>query len=186
MGCQLYVGYGVTSSALVRPRHVATLAIQMRGSPATLCDEGLVRTPLALSRAVAEGASVAFPGAGVGERRARHGDEFPGVALVVVQRELQQAVAGAVHFAVGRERGGDPGSDAAGTGDDFTQPAIPVERGGGRLRREPLVVVLMAVQHQLRSRSVERVPQRFDRRLRDGIRAAIEARRMPVGDGAAF
>src|SRR5439155_176849 len=62
-----------------------------------------------------------------------------------------------------------------------------VERGGRRLRREPLVAVLVAVHHELRAIRVEGVPHR----LKLGVAVVARPGRrkpagfVPVGEGAA-
>ena len=51
---------------------------------------------------------------------------------------------------------------AAGPDDDLADPAGPFLLAARVLRREPLVVVVVAVDHELRAVLVEQVPERRD------------------------
>ena len=102
-----------------------------------------------------------------------------------VQRELEHAVAGVVaHLAVGlraRERV-QPG--AAGAGDELADSAGGISLAGWVLRREPLVLVVVPVDHEVGAGGVEVAPERADRRVVRVHGPGREARLVPVGERA--
>ena len=117
----------------------------------------------------------------VDERVARDRDEFPRVAAVV-ERELEHARRRVVpHFAVlgdGTER---EVPQAARADDDLANAVGRVGDAIGGLRREPLVVAAVGVDHELHARGVQVVPHGLQGAA-DGAYAGKEAREVPVGE----
>ena len=106
----------------------------------------------------------------VGERLAGDGEELPVVAGGV-QRQLQD---------------GRPEREQASAAHAHDELADPVDRVGQArrgLRREPLVVMIMAVEHEVRSPVVQGLPQGPHRSVLQGPGA--EERMMEVGERAA-
>src|SRR5206468_12975752 len=74
---------------------------------------------------------------------------------------------------------------AAGAGDDLADAARRVERAGGGLGREALVVVLVVRDDDIGAGIVQRLPQRLGGRGAAVLAARAEARVVPVGESAA-
>src|SRR4051812_7660247 len=121
--------------------------------------------------------SVAGRGSGVAEVAARR-DEVPVVACFVeAESDDPEAPCGAklaVRTAV-EER---PLLGAAGPHDELPDPAVAVLMPGRILRREPLVVVIVAVHDQVRAGRIERLPEGLDR-LGIAVDAGAEPRVVP-------
>src|SRR5438132_784963 len=117
-------------------------------------------------------------------RLACHGDELPAVRPVF-QREPQHAVhAGDAHLAVGDRRAERVGTRPAARADhELSNSAGLVEGAAGGLRREPLVVVLVPREHDVRAGVVQRLPQRLRLRHAAVGAAGAEPWVVPVSEG---
>src|SRR5262245_59987665 len=125
------------------------------------------------------------PGSGLAEALPGDGNKLPAVR-VRRECELQHAVdVGFPHFAIGLDRIERKSVDAAGSHGELTDAVGQIRQATGRLRREPLVEAIMAVQHDLGTRGVERIPERLHLVPQmNAVRA--EARLVPDADGAAL
>src|SRR5439155_7356022 len=127
--------------------------------------------------------SVAGGAAGVGERHAGDRDELP-VVGAVAQRELEDPVVPAAHFAVGDGGPQRVGARAPGPDYEFPNPVRRVRGAVGRLGREALVVVFVPGENDVGTVIVQRLPQRL-RYGRAQMRGpGAEPRDVPVGEGA--
>src|SRR2546428_8161875 len=131
--------------------------------------------------------SVARAAPRVRGRLARHGDELPGVGPIT-QRELQHAVyARNAHLAVGDRRAEGVSTRSPSRADhELANPTSQVGGPAGRLGGEPLVVVLVSREHDLRAGVVQRLPQRLGLRHAAVCVAGAGPRVMPVSEGAAL
>src|SRR5207253_10120060 len=94
-------------------------------------------------------ASVARSRAGVGERLTGDRDVLPGVGPGT-ERQLEDAERAGAHLAVQRRRrAGGPGALTARAHDKLADPERRVGHAVGRLRREPLVQVLMPIEDEV-------------------------------------
>src|SRR5207253_11118242 len=75
------------------------------------------------------------------------------------------------------------GAGPAGARNDFADAEGGIDRAGGRLWREALVVVVMPIEDELCSGLVQRLPQRPGRSV-DRYGARAEQGMVPVGEGA--
>src|SRR5436190_1414472 len=122
--------------------------------------------------------------AAVRERAARNRDELP-VVTRRVQRQLEdtpRAVVADLTVRNGRSERVAV-AHAAGASDDLTDP-VRVGAAARVLPREPLVVVLVAVEDDLCMSSVEVLPDRVPIRVAPVRRARRPARLVPVREGA--
>src|SRR2546430_8893569 len=105
--------------------------------------------------------SVAAPGARVGEGPSGSGNELPGIG-VRAERELQHAVGVRHGLGVRRDGRGHGGGVPTHTYVELTDPPRGVRVPAGVLGSEALVIVLLTVEHDLRSRGIQIVPDRND------------------------
>src|SRR5437660_6438426 len=104
-------------------------------------------------------ASVARSRAGVGERLTGDRDVLPGVGPGT-ERQLEDAERAGAHLAVQRRRrAGGPGALTARAHDKLADPERRVGHAVGRLRREPLVQVLMPIEDEVGPGRVQARPQ---------------------------
>src|SRR3989449_7680796 len=104
-------------------------------------------------------ALVAVPGAVVGEAVARSGDEVPDIA-VGTEGQLQDAVCVGHGLSIGRDGRRHARRIATRAHVELADPARRIRIRAGVLRGEALVVVLLTVEHDLRTRGIEIVPDR--------------------------
>src|SRR5437763_4495352 len=130
----------------------------------------------------ASGRPVAGPRALVREGLAGDRQELPAVAGRR-QRQVEDAVGLVVLLLAVRQecRAEKPVASTARPHDELADPMVGVSGPVGLLRREPLVVVLVAAEDQGRAPVVEGVPERSDRGRAGG---AAEERMMEVSKGA--
>src|SRR5207302_4886901 len=136
-----------------------------------------------VTASVLHAASVTESAAGVGERHAGDRDELP-VVGTVAQRELEDPVVPAAHFAVGDGGPQRVGARAPGPDHEFPNAALPARGTVGRLRREALVVVLVPGEDDVGTVIVQRLPQRLRYGRAQMRGAGTESRDVPVGEGA--
>src|SRR5690242_19633310 len=121
---------------------------------------------------------MAAPRPGVGERAAGDGHELPAIAGGREGQFQDPGCAARARLAVGLDRVEAVEPDPAGADGELADAARLIYDAGGRLWREALVQLVVRVEHELRARRVQVVPQRLDRVAHGGPRRA-EARHMP-------
>ena len=126
---------------------------------------------------------MAGAGAAIREGSAGDRDELPVVAGRA-EGELQHSVRVAIaHFAVGDRNGDGIMTLTAGTCDELANAGRRVERAEWRLRREPLVIVIMPVQDHVSAGVIEGLPECLIGRAASVLAGAV-SRLMPVGERA--
>src|SRR4051794_7473916 len=121
----------------------------------------------------------ACPGAGVREGRPCYRDELP-VVRAGMERQLQDAERrGIPDCAVGDDAREGPEVVAA-RSDDELPDSRRIRDAARVLRREPLVVVVVAVEDDVGARGVEVAPERVDRRVAAMFGPRRKARLVPV------
>src|SRR5579864_1042237 len=123
--------------------------------------------------------------AGVGKGLPFLGNELPVVALGL-QREFENSEGrGVANFTVGFRRLGKwPVIFSAGADDEFANAALRVRGGIGCLRREALVVVIVAANDHVGIGIVKRLPQRLYFKVIAMGTAGTEERLVPKGQRA--